>query len=48
MFSKKVCVPIIGANGCIRVKKSHPLASKTSVHFEEIVEFVVNKVLNKV
>ena len=48
MFSKKVSVPIVGTNGCIRVKKSHPLANKTSVHFEEIVEYVANKVLRKV
>ena len=31
-----------------RVHTSHPLANKTSVHFEEIVEYIANKVLRKV
>ena len=44
MFSKKVSVPIVGTNSCIRVKKNHPLANKTSILFEEIVEYVSHKV----
>ena len=46
MFSKKV--PIVGTNECIHVKKSHPLAKKSSVSFEEIVEYISSKVLSKV
>jgi hypothetical protein len=46
MFSKKVKVPIVGTNSCIRVKPSHPLATKSSVRFEELVEHVSCKVLD--
>ena len=46
MFSKKVSVPIVGTTACIRVKKSHPFARRTSVRFEELVEHVACTVLD--
>ncbi len=46
MFSRKVVVPIVGTNACIRVNKSHPLAKRTTVRFEELVEHVACTVLD--